>query len=273
MGVQAALGRSEHHRGAPNIPGRIRASPEGSLKIAGGTEHPRGTPAWQIVLSIPRSSGHPKGIPALEEGRLPNIPRDSSIPGGHEHPRHTALPPSPIRSSDGCSHRVAGAELPEKRRRNRGRREAIGAEETALQCQRCHRSSAEGTEQVSGYRSAPQGPEPRRAGAAAAPPGTGQPLPPPFQALRDRAMAQPRTGTAGFLLLAKLLNLRKHKISLSSHHFPMDLQLLFHKVIPQGPRALRGGRDHPVPTFSFAAYSQQQRQLVLPGRYTNTSAA
>lgn len=88
----------------------------------------------------------------------------------------------------------------------------------------------------------------------------------PFQALRDRAMAQLRTGTAGFLLLAELLNLRKHKICLSPS-FPLDLHL------PQSPRALWGGKDHPVPTPSFPAHAQQQHQLDRPGRATSTTAA
>lgn len=39
--------------------------------------------------------------------------------------------------------------------------------------------------------------------------------------------------------------------------FPLDLQLLFHSVIPQGPRALWGGRDRPVPSLGFAAHPQQ----------------
>lgn len=159
-GVRASLGRSEHPRGAANVPegserpGKdpsmpegVRVSPGGSPKIVGGTEHPRGTPASQMVLSIERFRAS-EGDPDHRGGRLSNIPRGSSIPGGHEHPRRTAPPPSPHpQLRHGCSHRGAGAELPEKRRRNRGRREATGSEGTARQC---HRPSAERTEQVSG---------------------------------------------------------------------------------------------------------------------------
>lgn len=86
-------------------------------------------------------------------------------------------------------------------------------------------------------------------------------------------MAQPRTGTPRFLLVPELLNLRKHKICLSLHHFPLDLQLLFYTVISRSPRALWGRRDYPAPTPNFAAHAQQQRHLVLPDKATNTSAA
>lgn len=187
-------------------------------------------------------------------------PGATSIPGA----RHR---PPPIRTSDtaapsaepglSCLKNAAETEGGGRQSARRGQ---------PLHCHRCHCPSAERTEQVSGYRSAPQGPEPRSPGAAAAPPGTGQPLPPALTGLRDRATAQPCTRTTGFLLLAELLNLRKHEICLSPS-FPLDLPF------PQGPGALWGGKDHPVPTPSFAAHAQLQHQLDGPGRATSTSAA
>lgn len=107
----------------------------------------------QMVLSVPRGSGHPKGTPTLVGRGGDRTHRGSrSIPGSRH--RRSAPPAAHTRQL----HRGAGAELSEIRRPNRGK-EAMGTEGTAWQC---HCPSAERPEQVSGHRSAPQGPEQRQ---------------------------------------------------------------------------------------------------------------
>lgn len=211
--VQASLGRSEHPRGAPNIPGRIRACPEGSPKIAGGTEHPRDTPASQMVPSIPGAPGHPKGTPTIAGGGCRSSRGVRAAPGSRTFPG-PARPPSPICSSDSAVPIAERGSAPEKRR---GRREALGGDSPAvppLRQERAGRWEPPGTAGT---------------GAAAAPPGTGQPLPPPLAGTRDRAVAQPRTRTTGFLL-AELLNLGKHRFCLSPWIFSFCFTALFHRA-------------------------------------------
>lgn len=105
-------------------------------------------------------------------------------------------------------------------------------------------------------------------------PGSRSPC--PFRALGDRAVAQPRSGTAGFFLLPKLLNLRKHKISVFSPTIsPWILSFCFTGLLHRVPEHFGVEGTHPVPTPSFAVHAQQQQQrhLVVPDRATNTSAA